>query len=302
MSKRVVITGCTGAIGIALLHKCIEEHAEVLAICHKGSKRIGNIPTHPNITIVACNLDELKDLEITNEKPYDVFYHLAWNGTFGATRNDMYLQNHNVTYTLDAVHLSKRLGCHTFIGAGSQAEYGRVEGVLRADTPTNPENGYGIAKLCAGNMSRMMCEQLGIKHIWTRILSVYGPHDGTATMVSSTIQTLQNGQVPKCTLGEQLWDYLYSSDAANGLYLMGIRGKHRAIYVLGSGYARPLKEYIETICKVINPNIRPALGAVPYGERQVMHLEADITDLVRDTGFQVEVGFEDGIRKMKDLL
>ena len=38
----------------------------------------------------------------------------------------MYIQNKNVEYTLDAVYLAKRFGCDTFIGAGSQAEYGIV--------------------------------------------------------------------------------------------------------------------------------------------------------------------------------
>ena len=82
---------------------------------------------------------------------------------------------------------AKTARCQVFIGAGSQAEYGRVEGVLTAQTPCFPENGYGMAKLCAGQMSRVECQTLGMAHIWTRILSVYGPHDGPATMILSLI-------------------------------------------------------------------------------------------------------------------
>ena len=80
----------------------------------------------------------------------------------------MHLQNKNVEYALDAVEAAKRFGCHTFIGAGSQAEYGRVEGLLKPDTPTFPEMGYGIAKLCAGHMTRKHAYQLGMNHIWVR--------------------------------------------------------------------------------------------------------------------------------------
>ena len=81
----------------------------------------------------------------------------------------------------------KALGCKVFLGAGSQAEYGRVSGILRPDTPAFPENGYGMAKLCAGQMSRVECQTLGMDHVWARILSVYGPHDGPATMISGTV-------------------------------------------------------------------------------------------------------------------
>ena len=155
-----------------------------------------------------------------------MFYHFAWKGTTGAARNDMRLQNDNVKYTLDAVNAAHRFGCHTIIGAGSQAEYGRVEGVLTSSTPVFPENGYGIAKLCAGQMSRILCEQHHMKHIWTRILSIFGPFDGEQSMVMSTIRNLLTGNRPALTKGEQQWDYLYSVDAGRAMYAIGESGIH----------------------------------------------------------------------------
>ena len=62
-----------------------------------------------------------------------MFYHFGWDGTFGNSRNNMYGQNLNVKYALDAVKAAKATGCHTFVGAGSQAEYGRFEGKLSAN-------------------------------------------------------------------------------------------------------------------------------------------------------------------------
>lgn len=43
-------------------------------------------------------------------------------------------------------------------------------------------------------MSRILCSQLGMKHIWCRILSAYGPGDGAHTMVMSTIIKFLNGE------------------------------------------------------------------------------------------------------------
>lgn len=51
MKKRVIITGPTGAVGMALIQKCINEKTEVLALCHKGSKRIAAIPKNPFVTV-----------------------------------------------------------------------------------------------------------------------------------------------------------------------------------------------------------------------------------------------------------
>ena len=223
--KKVIITGPTGAIGMALINKCIEMNMEVTAICHRRSKRIKNFPITEKLQIVECDLAELVDFTDELGNNYDTFYHLAWACTVGETRNDVSAQMNNIKYTIDAVELAKRLGCKRFIGAGSQAEYGRSDKKLNSSVPTFPENAYGIAKLCAGQLSRIRCEQLGLEHIWTRILSVYGPYDGENAMISTLIRGLKNKQELHFTKCEQIWDYCYSDDAANALYLLGEGGK-----------------------------------------------------------------------------
>lgn len=307
--KTIAITGPTGAIGMALIKKCIDEGVRVLAFVRPDSDRLDRIPDNPMVVTVKCGLDGLKDFD-PELLECDVFYHFAWAGTFGDVRNNMPLQERNAAYVLDAVRLAKRMNAKVFIGAGSQAEYGRVEGMLTASTPTNPENGYGIYKLKAGNESRELCRELGLVHIWTRILSVYGPYDGNGTMIMSTISKLLRGEKPSLTKGEQIWDYLYSDDAANAMFLLGKAGCAEAysgnvdgkVYVIGSGIGKPLAEYIQIMRDAIDPSLPLGIGDVPYGPRQVMHLQADISDLQRDTGFEVSTGFEEGIRSTIDFL
>ena len=183
-------------------------------------------------------MDRLENITAEEYGRYDVCYHLAWMGTTGKSRNDMYLQNRNVRYALDAVEMAARLGCHTFIGAGSQAEYGHVQGKLTPATATNPVTGYGIAKLCAGQMTRERAHQLGMRHIWVRVLSIYGPYDGKQSMVMSGIYDLLAGKIPQYTKGEQQWDYLYSGDAARAFRMLGEK-ESEGVYCLGSGHCCP---------------------------------------------------------------
>lgn len=293
--KRAIVTGATGAVGTALVRELAANNIETLVFCREGSRRNQQIPRDPLVSIQYCSLEQLASVKNDTGKTYDVFYHFAWEGTTGAARNDMYLQNQNVRYALDAVEAARRFGCRTFIGAGSQAEYGRVEGILKPETPAFPEMGYGIAKLCAGQMTREYAHQLGMKHIWARILSVYGPNDGAQSMVMSTIHKLQNGEAAQFTKGEQMWDYLYSEDAASAFQLLGEKGVDGKIYVLGSGKARPLVEYIKDIYDVVNQNGTIEFGAIPYAPRQVMFLQADVTALAEDTGWKTAVEFKDGI-------
>lgn len=298
--KKVIITGPTGSIGIALIKKLIQEKIYIYAICRIGSKRLNRIPKSEYVTIIECDLCNLLDIKNKILEKCDVFYHFGWDGTFSDSRNNMYLQNNNIKYILDAVELAKYLDCKIFIGAGSQAEYGCVNGILKPSTPTFPETGYGIAKLCAGQMSRIMCNQKSIKHIWVRILSIYGPYDSYNTMVMSTIIKLCKGEFASFTKGEQQWDYLYSGDAAEAFYLIGLYGKGDSIYCLGSGKTKKLLEYINIIKEQINPNAKLGIGDIPYNKNQVMNLCADISRLNQDTGFKPTTEFENGIRMTRD--
>ncbi len=295
--KRIVLTGPTGAIGIALIRQCIREGVEAYALIRRNSRRRERIPGHEAVHVVECDLEELDRLDAAAIPPCDVFYHLGWAGTTGDSRNDMRLQLDNVRYTLDAAAAASRLGCRVFVGAGSQAEYGRAEGVLQASTPAFPETGYGMAKLCAGQMSRRECGRLGIRHIWTRILSVYGPYDSESSMVMSSIRKILAGETPLFTKGEQMWDYLYCEDAARALFLLGESGKDQKIYCIGSGAADRLANYIRIIGEQTDPQVPLGIGQVPYGENKVMYLCADIRQLQEDTGFRPRFSFEEGIRK-----
>ncbi|MBQ8202855.1 MAG: NAD(P)-dependent oxidoreductase [Clostridia bacterium] len=293
--KSAVLTGPTGAIGTALCRELAENGVTVYAVCRPNSNRAASVPEHKNIRKVFCDLSALCSLKELIPDGADAFYHFGWAHTIGDGRNDMPSQIENISYCIDAVRAANELGCKVFIGAGSQAEYGRVDGVLTPSTPCFAENGYGIAKLAAGNMSRIECEKLGIHHVWVRILSVYGPNDSRSTMISGLIDKLLKGERPSLTLGEQQWDYLYSFDAARAFHLIANSGVSGKTYVLGSGEARPLKCYIEQIRDFIDPALPLGFGEVPYGPKQVMRLQADISELTRDTGFTPETDFAEGI-------
>ncbi len=299
---RAIITGPTGAVGISLIQELCDHGWEVVAVARPHSKRLDAIPRLKNVTVVECALENIKDLSDYVEGKVDVFYHFGWDGTYGNSRLDVQEQNKNVGYTLEAVSAAKKLGCSVFVGAGSQSEFGHVQGVLHPDMPCRPDNGYGAAKLAACHMSRVMCNNLGIRHEWCRIVSLYGPFDGDHTMVMSVIRNLLEGRKPSCTNGDQIWDYIYSKDAARAFRLVAESGKDGEIYCFGTGKTRTLRQYIEVIRDTIDSNLEIGFGELPYYQNQVMHLEADIANLKNDTGFEPRYTFEEGIRETIDWM
>ena len=98
--------------------------------------------------------------------------------------------------------------------------------------------------------------------------------------------------------GEQIWDFVHLDDIANALYFMAKKGRDGAIYSVGSGNARPLKEYLKVLCEKLGNFEKAEFGKIPYSDSQIMHLEADISELQRDTGWKPNIEFEKGIEEV----
>lgn len=294
--NKIIVTGATGCVGSAIVRRALVQGMEVTCIVHEGSKRLGNLPQDERVKIVECNLSNYNSLNIDGQ--HDAFIHMAWEKTFGASRDDVETQTRNIQYTLDACHLAKRCGCQVFVGAGSQAEYGVQSVDLTPNLPVNPESGYGIAKYSAGKLSAMLCKSLGMRQNWVRILSVYGPNDGENTLISYVIRELKAGRSPELSKCEQMWDYLYADDAGDAILAIAEKGIDGKVYPLGSGMGRKLLEYIEDIRKNINTDMEVKYGSRDYYPHQPMYLVADLMELTADTGWGPKTYFVDGIRQI----
>ena len=199
------------------------------------------------------------------------------------------------------MELAKKLNCKVFIGAGSQAEYGRSLDTLTEETSCQPETAYGMAKLCVGQMTRLYATQIGLDHVWTRILSGYGPNCQPQSIINYTITELLAGRSPELTGCDQIWDFIYTKDVARAMLLLAQKGVDKETYIIGSGFSEPLKNYIIKTRDIVNDitgkDTAIKFGARPYGSSTVMHLACDITKLKSDTGFSLKYSFEEGIRE-----
>jgi nucleoside-diphosphate-sugar epimerase len=298
--KAIALTGATSMIGIALIKQCILNNVRVYALIRPGSSRINRIPQSDLVAILEYDLDNLNSVDLNKAalSKVDVFYHIGWNYTNKQGRNSCDNQIKNIRHTLDAVQLAEKMGCVKFVGIGSQAEYGRVSLPLNSAVPTNPETAYGIAKYVAGKISKIECEKLEIEYNWIRILSAYGVNDYGDTLIKTFIEKCKNNQPMPLSACTHIWDYLYEDDAGRALLAIGEKGINGKIYCLGSGTGRPLKEYVEIMKNIVNTGYTPNYGEIPYTEKSVKYLCADISELTTDTGWKPEVSFKDGIRRI----
>lgn len=293
---RILVTGATSMLGIATIEAALKSGTEIFAIIRPNSDRKKRLPAYDKLHVIETDITRLKE---TGVMPVgcDCFYHFAWKGTNKIERDNPLIQEENIRYTLDAVQFAHKCGCKTFVGAGSQAEYGLVDGVIDDHTRFLPVTSYGTAKLSAGLLSRTLCEQYGIVHIWGRVFSVYGPHDNEGTMLDYAIKQFQAGQMAMFSSATQMWNYLYESDAGMIFYLLGEKGKKTASYRIAHSVSRPLRDYVTELSKVMNTE---SLCCFSNESVQDFNYGIETTDgeLFRDIEFTPQVSFEEGIKKM----
>ena len=293
--KKIIITGATSMLGTALIEVAIRENSEVYAVVRPDSNKIDRIISSPLVHVVYASLENLNEID---GLPFDcdVFYHFAWAGTSKAERDDPKIHEKNILYTLNAVEAAERFGCRRFIFAGSQAEYGIVDGIIDEKTKFNPVTSYGISKYAAGILSRKLCEKKGLEHIWGRIFSVYGPHDSQETMLNYALDCFIKGKPAKFSSGTQFWNYLYETDAGEMLYRLGLDYVPADTYFVANPESQILKKYIEVLMKVYAGNVKVEFAHAT--SVKTSNLNVDTRKTANVLKYEPQVNFEEGVRKM----
>ncbi len=294
---RLFVTGSSGFIGSHLLGQAVDAGFPVAVLLRPGGDRRRIAPLLPRVTVIEGSLDKPEDWvgRLAIFAPQTVI-HLAWTGVGNRARNDPG-QTRNVHETAELVKWAAGAGARSWIGLGSQAEYGPGNRRIDENEPTCPTTLYGVSKLAACLVARGLCAQMGIRFAWLRLFSAYGPRDDASWMIPSVILQLNAGKRPALTRCEQRWDFVYVADVADAILRTALTAEAEGIFNLGSGEARPLREIVETIRDLVSPGAPLGFGEIPYRPDQVMHLEANIDRLQRLTNWTPRTSLMEGLRQ-----
>lgn len=294
--KRAIVTGATGFIGSYLVKELLNNGYYVMAMIRENTGHTDRLIQHDNLKIVRCDLEHVSELSIADEEPYEYFFHMAWNGVSGELQANYDSQIENIKTALDAMNFAKRMGCKRFIGAGSIHEYeGNKE--LSGDTEIVFQgHAYKIAKLAAHYYCKLNASRIGIDFLWPLLTNTYGAGEQSPRLINSMIRQLLSGIEPALTQCDQLYDFIYITDTARAYRYIAEKGISYKNYIIGSGNVIPLKEYLQKLRDIVNPDIQLGFGKHLYKGIYLSKKELVGEQLFQDTGFQTEITFEEGIR------
>ena len=197
---------------------------------------------------------------------------------------------------------AKELGCTRFVCAGSIMEY-EVEAAIHSQG-SHPGMGYiyGMGKHIAHCMCKSVAANIGIDLLWPMITNAYGVGELSPRFVNTTLRKFINKEPLQFTAGTQNYDFVYVSDVARAFYKVALNGKPFCEYMIGSGDAKPLREFIIEMVGSCGPDCTPLFGDVPFTGTNMPLSTFGIADIKEDCGFEPEVSFAQGTKMTMEWL
>lgn len=297
---RAIVTGANGFVGSNLVKKLVKNNIEVLAI--DLSFNPSRLEENQLIEKVELSIDCIHSLKDRVNKEYDLFYHFAWVGSAGPLRTDEKIQVQNAMWTVDCLRVAHEIGCKKFICAGTIMEYEVHAAMYAQESKPGMPYIYGVGKVLAHELCKPIANQLGIELVWAYITNAYGVGEKSPRFINTTLRKIINKEPLQFTAGTQNYDFVYIDDVANAFYLIGLHGKANKGYMIGSGNARPLKEFIIEMCNANAGDNKPLFGNVPFTGVNVDIDTFNISEIVNDCGFKAEISFAEGTRRTIEWL
>jgi UDP-glucose 4-epimerase len=295
--RRVFVTGATGFVGSYALASLHRDPGRALGVlCRPGSDTSRIDPeVLRRCTRVEGTLDDPAGFRdaLARFAP-DTVVHLAWDGVGPSDRDDP-RQLRNIGTSIELLRLAHEVGAGTWIGMGSQAEYGPHMAAIRETDATRPTTLYGASKLSVSHLARLSAGQRHMRFAWLRVFSTYGPRDHVRWLIPYVIRALLRRERPSLTEGRQNWDYVHVRDIADAVTAVVDNDDAEGVFNVGSGRVVTVRRVVERIRDLVDAALPLGFGELLYRPDQVMHLEADIGRLQRATGWTPRIDLDTGL-------
>ena len=300
---KYIVTGASGFVGSNLVSELLRHEETEKILCIDLSRNMERLPENPKIEFLSLSIEKASEMEeLIPANKYDVFYHFAWVGSAGPLRMDERVQTNNALWTVDCLRVAAKLGIKKFVVAGSIMEFEAHEAIYAQGTKPGLPYIYGIGKILAHELCKPIANALGIDLVWAYITNTYGIGEKSPRFINTTMRKIINHERLEFTAGTQNYDFIYIDDVVRAFYLLGVKGIANNSYIIGSGNAKPLKEFILEMTDANAPDNPPHFGDVPFTGTNLSLDVFSTRQIEKDCGFKAEISFAEGTRRTMEWL
>jgi dTDP-glucose 4,6-dehydratase len=261
----------------------------------------------------------VKELLDAPDKPY--VFHLGAQAHVGESWHRPYetvMANTVGTLNLLQSIVDYGLELEKFDTAGTSEEYGNPREsvahhhdfdedgglILHERSPINPKSIYATSKVAADFLTMNYHDAFGVPGVVTRMFNNYGPRQNpryvTGTIITQALmrETVELGQL------DPLRDFCFCTDGVRGHLMVAARGIPGDVYVYGQGNNISMRDWADMILRVGREQgyweAREVVSTADRfrpGASEVMALRVGYEKLNRETGWEPNVSWEDGVAR-----
>jgi len=319
-----LITGGAGFIGSAVVRRLVRGGGANILVVDKltyagnldSLKPVANAPQFTFAKADICDAAAMRDA-FARARP-DVVMHLAAEshvdrsidepGAFVAT---------NVTGTYQLLDCA--LTWYRGLDEDARARFrfhhvstDEVFGALGADgcftetTPYAPRSPYSASKAASDHLVRAWGETFGLPVVVSNCSNNYGPYQFPEKLIPLMIlNAFQGKPLPVYGRGENVRDWIFVDDHAEGLIAVATKGAPGETYLLGGRAERRNIDVVLEICRILD-RLAPDQQGRPY-ERLISYVTdrpghdhryaIDCAKIERDLGWRPRTTFEAGLEQ-----
>ncbi|TKX79408.1 SDR family oxidoreductase [Halorubrum sp. SD626R] len=330
VDRTVLVTGGDGFVGSHLVDELVSYGANVhVFVRATSSGELNNIQhLRENITLHRGDLRDKHSVDrmIGNLTDHDdvLIFHLAAQAHVGESWDRPYETiDTNVIGTLNLLQsiVDNDLDVAKFDTAGTSEEYGNIDEsmiekhdfeddgrvLLSERSPVNPTSIYATSKLAADFLTMNYHDGYGLPTVTTRMFNNYGPRQNPRYITGTIItQALERDIVELGNLTPKR-DMCFVSDGVRGHLHVALEGEPGEQYVYGYGENISMRDWTNLILDVgveenywERPEIVQREDRHRPGDSDVEELLVGHEKLTKETGWQPQVDWREGVRKTID--
>jgi len=303
---RVLVTGGAGFIGSALVHRFVEQGAQVRVVDNFSTGFRHNLEdVQDRIELLEGDLAEMSTAEAAVRDVEYVLHEAAIPSVQRSVDDPVSSNRANVTATLNLLVAARQAQVKRLVYASSSSAYGDTEVLPKVETmPENPISPYALTKLTGEKYCVVFHRIYGLPTVCLRYFNVFGPRQNPHSPYSAVISrfidmALGGGRPTVYGDGEQSRDFTYidnvvdanllacQADAANGMF-----------FNAGTGERHTLNELLGSLSVIVGNKLDAVYMETRKGD--VKHSQADIGRARRVLGYEPKVSFDEGLRRTVD--
>ena len=265
MSRKILVTGACGWLGIAIVRALLDRGDTVVATDLAITPLFKALDApEARLIATAADLGEWHQVVRLFEKhrPDAVVHAAAIVGVVQAADIPLKALRVNVEGSVNLFEAMRLSGVKRVVHISSEETYGDfLAAIIDEDHPQRPVSIYGLTKLAAEHYGRVYSRNFGLECINVRTCWVYGPHLPRLRMPRTFIEAALRGEPYHQPDGGNLAvDQVYIADTVAGVLLALDKPTHRFdAYNIATGVAPTIRDTAEAVNRAI-PGAKITIG------------------------------------------